>query len=154
MLSVHWLKGNIIHPEYRYKEQNMNATADTGFKDRRMVLSTLWIFATLNYVYADVFNLYFRAGVQSETSTMPPGAVLGFSVLMEGAIAMVLLSRLLKRGANRWANMIVGAIHTVAVFSSLFTAAPAPFYVMFAVVEIVCTLGIIWYASRWPNTEG
>ena len=47
---------------------------------------------------------------------MTAGAVLGFAVLMETAIAMVLLSRVLKYGANRWANIIVGIIHTAAVF--------------------------------------
>jgi len=29
--------------------------------DRKMVLSTLWIFALLNYLYADVFSVFFDA---------------------------------------------------------------------------------------------
>ena len=130
----------------------MNATGyGAEIKDRKMMLSALWIFATLNYIYADVFTLFFVPGAQKETATMTAGAVLGFAVLMETAIAMVLLSRVLKYGANRWANIIVGAIHTAAVFFSLFAAPPAPFYVFFATVEIVCTLVIIWYAWTWPN---
>jgi hypothetical protein len=135
-------------------EQKMTATGNTGeIKDRQMRLSTLWIFATLNYIYADVFTLFFNPAAR-ETATMAPGAVLGFAVLMETAIAMVLLSRILKYGANRWANIIVGAIHTLAVFSSLFTAPPAPYYAFFAAVEIVCTLVIIWYAWKWTDPEG
>jgi uncharacterized protein DUF6326 len=133
----------------------MNAISKAVEKiDRKVILSTLWIFATLNYIYADVFTLFFKPGVQKETTAMVAGAVLGFAVLMETAMAMVLLSRVLKHGANRWANIIVGAIHTAAVFSSLFTAPPAPSYVLFATVEIVCTLVIIWYAWKWPNPEG
>ena len=134
----------------------MNATGNTAvIKDRQMRLSALWIFATLNYIYADVFTLFFSPGAQKATATMTAGAVLGFAVLMETAMAMVLLSRLLKYGANRWANIIVGAIHTAAVFFSLFSGTPpAPFYVFFAAVEIVCTLVIIWYAWKWPNLEG
>lgn len=27
-------------------------------KDRKVILSTLWIFAMLNYLYADVFGLF------------------------------------------------------------------------------------------------
>jgi Family of unknown function (DUF6326) len=29
----------------------------TGMKDRKVILSTLWIFATLNYLYCDVVGL-------------------------------------------------------------------------------------------------
>jgi hypothetical protein len=130
----------------------MNATGKTAeIKDRQMRLSTLWIFAALNYVYADVFTLFFTPGAQTTTAAMTSGAVLGFAVLMETSIAMVILSRVLKYGANRWANIIVGAINTAVVFSTLFTTPPAPFYVFFATIEIVCTLVIIWYAWTWRN---
>jgi hypothetical protein len=135
----------------------MNATGETAeIKDRQMRLSTLWIFATLNYIYADIFTVFFVPGAQAGTAAMTAGAVLGFAVLMETAIAMVLLSRVLKYGANRWANIIVGAIQTAAVLFFTFFAGtqPAPFSVFFATIEIVCTLVIIWYAWKWPNPEG
>jgi hypothetical protein len=131
----------------------MNASGTTTeVKNRQTTLSTLWIFATLNYIYADVFTLFFVAGAQSMAG-MTAGAALGFAVLMETAIAMVLLSRVLKYGANRWANIFVGAIHTASVFFSLFQGTQAPFYVFFASIEILCTLGIIWYAWKWPKPE-
>jgi hypothetical protein len=135
----------------------MNATGKAAeVKNRRMMLSTLWIFATLNYVYADVFTVFFLPGSQASTAAMPTGAALGFSVLMETAIAMVLLSRVLRYGANRWANIIIGAIHTAAVLFFTFLAGtqPAPFSAFFAVIEIVCTLVIIWYAWKWSRSEG
>lgn len=125
----------------------------TEMKDRKMVLSALWIFATLNYIYADVFTLFFAPGAQEETATMTAGAALGFAVLMETAIAMALVSRVLKFAANRVANILVGAIHTVAVAFSLFAAPPAPYYVFFAVMEIVSTLVIIGYAWKWRRPE-
>jgi hypothetical protein len=109
----------------------------------------------LNYIYADVFTLFFVPEAQKATATMPAGAVLGFAVLMETAIAMVLFSRVLKYGANRWANIIAGAIHTAAVFFFVFAGTPpAPFSAFFGTIEIVCTLVIIWYAWKWHNTEG
>jgi hypothetical protein len=127
----------------------------TETKDRKMMLSALWIFATLNYIYADVFTLFFTPGAQTATATMPAGAVLGFAVLMETAIAMVLLSRALKYGANRWANIIVGALHTAAVFFFVFAGtSPAPFSAFFGTIEIVCTLVIVWCAWKWTNPEG
>ena len=133
----------------------MNAIENiVEIKDRKMRLSTLWIFAMLNYIYADVFGLFFLPGAQTETAGMTAGAALGFAVLMETSIAMVLLSRVLKRGANRWANIVAGAIHTLSVIATLFgSRPPAPYYMFFATVEIACTLFIIWYAWTWPRPE-
>ncbi len=127
---------------------------DAGMKDRKVVLSTLWIFAMLNYLYADVFTLFFNPTAQKVSLAMPQGAVLVFALLMEIAIAMVLLSRFLKYGANRWANIIAGIFHTAFVAWSMIGETPALFYVFFASIEIICTLFIAWYAWKWRNPEG
>ncbi len=132
---------------------NTNIKA-TEMKDRKVLLSTLWIFAMLNYLYADVFTLFFNSPAQNGTLAMSQGAVLVFALLMETAIAMVLLSRFLKYGANRWANIIAGLFHTAFVAWSMIGETPAPFYVFFAGIEIVCTLFIAWYAWKWRNPEG
>jgi hypothetical protein len=132
---------------------NIANRVTTGLKDKKITLSTLWIFATLNYLYADVFTLFFNPDPQKETVTMTEGSVLGFALLMETAIAMVLLSRVLKYGANRWANIIAGIIHTAAVSWSLSVSTPAPYSIFFASIEIACTLFIIWYAWRWRKQE-
>jgi uncharacterized protein DUF6326 len=76
---------------------------------------------------------------------------LGAAVLVETAIPMVLLSRVSKYKANRWANIVVGAINTVAVLASLLVATPALYYLFFAVIEIATTLTVIWYAWTWRN---
>ncbi len=122
-------------------------------KDRKVVLSTLWIFAMLNYLYADVFTLFFNPMAQKEALAMPPGAVLAFAIMMETAIAMVFLSRSLKYGANRWANIISGLFHTAFVAWSLTGEAQPLFYGFFASIEIVCTLFIAGYAWTWRNPE-
>ena len=127
---------------------------ETEMKQRKVVLSTLWIFAVLNYLYADVFTLFFNPTAQKETFAMPQGSVLVFAVFMEIAIAMVLLSRFLNYGANRWANMIAGIFYTAFVAWSLTGETPLPFSAFFASVEIVCTLFIAWYAWKWRNPEG
>lgn len=121
--------------------------------DRKVILSALWIFATLNYLYADVFTLFFNPTAQKETFAMPQEAVLVFAILMETAIAMVPLSRILKYRANRWANIAAGVFHTAFVSWSLLGETPRPFYIFFAAIEIACTLFIVWYASKWRNPE-
>jgi hypothetical protein len=133
----------------------MNANLkDAGIKDRKVVLSTLWIFAMLNYLYADVFTLFFNPTAQNDNLAMPQEAALVFAIMMETAIAMVLLSRFLKYGANRWLNIIAGIFHTALVAWSLIGVAPALSYIFFASIEIVCTLFITWYAWKWHNPEG
>lgn len=126
----------------------MNVNSKTVvMKDRKVILSTLWIFALLNYIYADIFTLFFNT--EAQTETMTARAVVGFAFLMETAIAMVLLSRILKYGANRWANIVAGVIHTALVSWSLSGGTPPAFYIFFAAIEILCTLFIVWYAWKW-----
>ena len=154
LVSVIQVQSNETHSYRSKKGEEMNTNnkiAET--KDRKVILSTLWIFATLNYVYADVFTLFFNSTAQKETFAMPQVAVLVFAILMETAIAMVLLSRVLKYGANRWANIAAGIFHTAFVVWSLFGAPQPLFYMFFAAVEIPCTLFIAWYAWKWRNIE-
>jgi len=123
-------------------------------KDMKVRLQTLWIFVMFNYLYADVLGLHDPAVLkelitgQVGSLQISQGFLLGAAILMETAIAMVLLSRILKYGANRWANMIVGVIHTTAVLSSMFVGTPSLYYMFFGTIEIVCTSLIIWYAWK------
>ena len=78
------------------------------------------------------------------------GFVLVTAILMETAIVMVLLSRVLPYRANRWANILSGGFHTLFVAWSLIGDMPTSFYAMFAAIEVTCTLFIVWYAWKWP----
>ena len=118
-----------------------------------MVLSTLWIFALINYIYADIFTMFFDPAAHSGTAGMTAGTVLVFAALMETAIAMVLLSRILRRGPNRWLNIVVGAIQTAFVTWSLFGGTKTPFYVFFVAIEIASFLFVIGYAWTWKREK-
>ena len=135
-------------------------------KDRKTTLSTLWTFAMFNYIYADVLTLTDVLGDPDVTKKLgtgyvggvhvTQGSLLAAAVLMETAIAMVLLSRILNYRANRWSNIIVAVVHTAAVLFSLFVGgipSRITYYTFFAAVEIICTLFIVWYAWTWPNLE-
>jgi hypothetical protein len=135
-------------------------------RERRVILSTLWIFAMFNYVYADILTLYFNATLQPArwkqfqagqigSIHVTQGFVLVGAILMETAIAMVLLARVLPYRSNRWANIIVGVVQTAEVAWSL--TGPEYwnlFYFFFAAIEIACTLFIIWYAWTWRQPKG
>ena len=132
----------------------------TKINDMKTTLSTLWIFATLNYLYCDVLTLMdsqmlkqFITGTVGGIN-MTQGFLLGAAILIEIPIAMVLLSRVLEYRANRWANITAGTIMTVVQFSSLFFgSSPTNYYIFFSIIEIASTSLIVWYAWTWPDPE-
>ncbi len=125
-------------------------------KDKKVLLSTLWIFVVLNYLYCDVVSLmdahllkqYLTGHV--EGMDMTQGLFLGASVLMEISISMVLLSRILSFKPNRIANMIAGLITTLVQIASL-SGSPTPYYIFFSVIEISATAFIFVTALRWQS---
>ena len=120
-------------------------------KDRKAILSTLWIFVMFNYLYGDLAMMMFHpAAYQRVIARMSEGVVLGATLLMEILIAMVLLSRVLKYQANRWANIVMGVVGTAFAGLTLVGRPPA-FYVFLSAIEISCTLFIVWYAWTWTN---
>jgi Family of unknown function (DUF6326) len=122
-------------------------------KDSKVILSTLWIFVLLNYIYADIFGLSFNPILQPDaTVSITQGSALAFAVLMETATAMVILARILTYRVNRWTNIVVGVIHTALVAWSMSVTTPTLFYAFFATIEIACTLFIIWYAWTWRRS--
>ena len=134
-------------------------------KDRGAMLSLLWIFVLFNFTYGDILTLYFNNVLQKEawklfqsgfvgSVQITQGFVLLGAVLLETAIAMVLLSRVLKYRANRWANIIVGVLQIAETAWSL--TGPLYwnlYYAFFATIEIACLLFIVWYAWTWHQPE-
>lgn len=133
----------------------MNLKVITG--DRRTVLSTLWIFATLNYLYCDVLSLMsaklLNALLTGEVGgiKMSETTLLAAGIIMEVPIAMVLFSRILKYKANRLTNSIAGLVMTIIMIGSLLMEVPSYHYLFFAIIEITTTLFIVWYAWTWPK---
>jgi uncharacterized protein DUF6326 len=132
----------------------------SGMEDRKVKLSALWIFAILNYLYCDfiglidptLLNQYMTGNVGGLQIT--PGFLLSAAILMEIPISMVLLSIVLKYGANRWANITAGTIMTLVQFSTLFVgSSPTMYYLFFSIIEITCTALIVLYAWTWTNPE-
>ena len=115
--------------------------------DIKSKLSTLWIFASLNYIFCDVLGLMDPGLVAPFELT--PGFLLGAGILLEIPIAMVLLSRVLPKGANLWTNIVAGTIMTAVQSASLFLGVPALYYVFFSIIEIATTIFIVWLAWSW-----
>jgi hypothetical protein len=115
-------------------------------------LSMLWVFVILNMLYADVLSLMDpTSAIRTRMVGTPlsPEFLLAGAVLMETAIAMVILSLLLPRKASRWANIIVAAVNILAVV----TGGHGLYYLFFATIEVMSMLLIMWLAWTWPVAE-
>ena len=126
------------------------------------MLSTLWIFLTVNYIYCDLLH-NLEPGVLADamagyvaggTVQITPVFLLGTAIMMELPFAMILLSRVLKYRVNRWANIVVGIIMAAFQVVSLFLGTPSDAYCFYSIIEIACALFIVWSAWKWPKQEG
>ena len=120
-------------------------------------LSMLWIFIMFNMVFADILSFMYP-GALKEVLTgyaggvhVTPGFLLGAAVVTEIPIAMIVLSRVLKHGVNRWANIVAGVITIAYVIGG--GSLNQIHYIFFAAMEVACALLIVWYAWKWRNPE-
>jgi hypothetical protein len=123
----------------------------TELIDRKVLLSSLWLFAMLTYTYGDVVTL--MDPIKHGSIELTEGFLLGGSIYMMIPITMVLLSRILKYRVSRWASIIAGTIMTITLTLTLFVAVPTMYYTFFTAIEIACTALIVWFAWTWRNPE-
>ncbi len=124
--------------------------------DTKVVLSTLWIVVMINMLMADILSLYIPGGTDelaktsASTGTPIPQLMMGGAIMMEIAVVMIILARLLKDGVNRWANIIASIITIAFVVGG---GVAYPHYIFIATVEVICLLLIIWHAWQWRTVE-
>jgi len=114
-------------------------------------ISTLWIVVMLNMAFADIIGFIQPESLEGLTgpggAQITQGLLLVFALLIEIPIAMIFLSRILKPGANRWANTVAAVIASVFVVGG--GSMELPFYAFFAIVEVACMGAIVW--SVWSR---
>ena len=124
--------------------------------DTKVLLSTLWIVVMINMLKADILSLFIPGATDelvktsASTGTPIPQLMLGGAIMMEISIAMILISRVLKYGVNRWVNIVVSLITIAFVVGG---GASYPHYIFIATVEVICLLVIIWLSWKWRGTE-
>lgn len=132
---------------------------NTNKLDKKTFLSTLWIFVSINYIFCDLFTLFYSeeikrilTGKMGET-VIDQNFLLTFAVILEIPILLILLSRTLSFKINRIANIFAGIIMTIVQAGSLTSSSPTKHYVFFSSIEIVTTLLITIYAFNWKKEE-
>ena len=162
-LGIELISFNPIESRWTYKiqENKMNATNGIPFlEERKALFSVLWIYLSLNYIYCDHLALM-EPGILTGLIEGRIGSIqlntqflLGAAFLMQIPFVMIVLSRILKFRANRWANILAGAIMAIVQISTMWMgSAPSPTYLFYSVIEIACNLLIVWLAWNWRNPE-
>ena len=124
--------------------------------DTKVLISTLWIVVMINMLKADILSLYIPGSAEELARTAAqagasiPQLMMAGAIMMEISIAMIILSRVLKYGINRWVNIIISLITIAFVVGGGVTY---PHYIFIATVEVICLLLIIWFAWMWRNVE-
>ncbi|KZN66446.1 hypothetical protein N473_08630 [Pseudoalteromonas luteoviolacea CPMOR-1] len=122
----------------------------------KIKLCALWSAVMSLYIYCDYFELYTPTKIESMingTTIFGAGdqtVLLGLSSIMLVTSLMICLSVLLPAKINRILNIMVGLIMTVMLMFLAY-AVGWYFYKMYAVVESILTMVIVWLAWKWPE---
>ncbi|MBV6449854.1 MAG: hypothetical protein MHPDNHAH_00567 [Anaerolineales bacterium] len=133
-------------------------TSTTSVKkiDTKALLSTLWIMVMINMLKADILSLFIPGAAEevaktaASTGASIPQLMLVGAVMGNLAIAMIILSRVLKYGINRWVNIVVGIVTIAYIWGG---EVSYPHYIFIASVETICLLLIIGFAWTWRYLE-
>jgi hypothetical protein len=133
---------------------NTNATPANKI-DTKALLSTLWIVVMINMLKADILSLFIPGATDEVVRTAAsvdasiPQLMLGAAIIGQLAIAMIILSRVLKYSLNRWINIVVSLVIIAYIWGGM---AFYPHYIFIASVETLCLMLITWFAWKWRNT--
>ena len=125
--------------------------------DKKTLLSTLWIFLTVNFIFCDVFTLMHSEDLKNLLNGNVDGMqltqefLLSFAIMMEIPMLMILLSRLLKYKSNRILNLIFGGLLAIIQIWSLTVGNITLHYWFFSIVEIITCISIVWIAWKWTK---
>jgi hypothetical protein len=134
--------------------------ASTALEDTRvpvrLKLAALWTSVMFCYVYGDYFELYVPGKLQDMLNgkmalgAVTQGMLVGTAALMAIPSLMIFLSIVLPAVLSRWLN--VGAeLFYATIMLLIFLNGAWAFYMLFATIEIILTLLVVWYAWVWPR---
>lgn len=136
-------------------EARVAAPADASRIGPRRLVSALWLFAILNYLYCDVLGSHDADYMRDILDGTGPvqlnqGALLGAGILMTIPIAATLISRIASHRLARWYSVVAGSVMTLVQVATLFVGTATMYYTYFSIIEIATTATIVWIAlKKW-----
>lgn len=125
----------------------------------RLKLAALWTSVMFCYIYGDYFELYTPGKVggllKGEVILDSSVKLLSASIVLAIPALMISLSLLLKAKISRMLHIIFGIIYSLMMLMIAFSTTPGwyNFYIMYALLESIITITIVWLAWRWPKVE-
>jgi hypothetical protein len=123
-----------------------------------MILSKLWVFLSLNYIWCDIFtgmeSSVIRGMLEGNMGGIPvtEGFLLFAGISMEIPVLMVVLSAVLSYRTNRLVNIMVASLMIVYQAGSFaFGSDTTLHYIFFSAVEIIGNGVILLLAARWKR---
>ena len=119
-------------------------------------LSTLWITLVFCIAYADIIG-FIEPGTLEKIINgnvgfeLTPAIIVVISVVQAIPITMIFVSRWFRRDVNRWLNIVASMLTLLYVLGGGNWSSPS--YVVFASLEVVAMLGIIWLAWSWCSVQ-
>ncbi len=126
-------------------------------QDKKVILSTLWVFVMFCIAYADIIGFLEPGTLEKIIKgdvgfVLTPAILVMISLLQAIPIAMILVSRWFRRDVNRWLNIVASVLTLLYVLGGGNWESAS--YIVFASLEVVAMLSIIWLAWKWnPAVE-
>ncbi len=139
------------------KEKKMKTSAQLiQVPDKKVTLSTLWVFVMFCIAYADIIGFIEPGTLENIIKgnmgvALTPAMIVIFSLFQAIPIVMILVSRWFRRDVNRWLNIVATVLTLLYVLGGGNWESVS--YPVFAALEVVAMLGIIWLAWTWRTDE-
>ncbi len=142
-------------------EENFSIKNGSFFeKNRQNIYSSMWTFASLNYLYCDLVA-FMDKDLHSQYHTglvggmnINPEFLTGAAVMMQISIANVFLPQIIKNDrALRWVQIASGITMSLIQSATLFAGKPTPYYATFSAFEIAATTFITINALKWKTNS-
>lgn len=122
-------------------------------KIKKETITAMWLFVVINMLSTGIISFMkpeFLKGIQNCHEGAPENIsilLLAAIIMMEIPIAMVFLSRILKKESSRWLNIVAGIITILTIFLG---GSKDPYYLFSGTIEVICLLFIIY--SAWSKS--
>jgi hypothetical protein len=125
----------------------------------KTLLSILWVFLTVNFIFCDVFSLMHAPDLKNIMDgkigdiEITQEFLLAFAIIMEIPMLMIVFSLVLKHKINRILNLVFAAFLIIIQGWSLTTDDNSLHYIFFSIVEILALIIIFQRAWIWKSEE-
>jgi hypothetical protein len=154
-------KDNLDFSFQERPNKNLSLINDDFFeKNRRNIYSSMWAFASLNYLYCDLVA-FMDKDLHSQYHTgevdgmkITPEFLTGAALMMQISIANVFLPQVIKNDRTlRWVQIASGITMSLIQSATLFAGKPTPYYATFSALEIGATTFITINALKWKTNS-